>query len=423
MSEDTSLAKHIVPNITLGSIIAYGSTSVVRQGKGGSGTQYAVKIVKISNSEAETAAKREAAIHRVLTHPHVIALRDFHPGNGYAYFVMDHAVNRELFSYIDPGRGMSDEISRLYLRQLLSALVYMHQRGICHRDIKPENILLDSNYNLRLADFGCATVYRDAKGRRPLTRQCGSTNYMAPEVFHMSYDGEKADVWSFGLLALVMWTGTVPWANACAGTAGYDKYKLSRDRDFAPFNVLSREKMEIIDRILCINESERVGFSKICQFPWFATGSALAWPSGLVKDPGAVASLLLPPEILALSQPDACVSPIGQAYSSQPVFMSYNDLPCATRIYAQVKASEALRILARTLDDVLIQYKRSGGSLSFTTVDGQKNLISGEIISRSIGSETLLIFQRTHGNCLEFKKMFNIVKDNFMEILESQRRH
>ena len=81
--------------------------------------------------------------------------------------------------------------------QILSAVYYCHAHGVVHRDLKAENLLLDSDMNIKLADFGFSNYYTDAS---PLATWCGSPAYAAPELFEgKQYSGPKADIW-YGLL-------------------------------------------------------------------------------------------------------------------------------------------------------------------------------------------------------------------------------
>ncbi|KAI5192551.1 serine/threonine-protein kinase CHEK1 [Nematocida sp. AWRm77] len=418
-----SRTEHSLPNIALDGVIAHGGSAVVKRGRTADGAECAVKIIHISSQKRLQEVSKEAKIHKLLVHKHIVKLKDIQVSAPYFYLVMEYAERNELFSYIDPGSGMAEDLCHLYLQQLHSALQYMHSRGICHRDIKPENILLDRNYNLLLTDFGCATVYRDAHERKVLSTFCGSPNYIAPEVYNKEYDGELADVWSFGMVAVVIMSGVVPWKQSTVGDPMFEKYKLTTVRDFSPFNLLSKDKLVFVESILQVDPQKRHGLSKIKENAWFRKKNMYTGPDGLIRNPEIVGRLLLPAAQTAFSQPDACISPVGKELSSQPVFMSYDSMPMSTRVYLQNGPKRSIERLCAVFEELLIQHKAYKNTLSFNTVDGSKNTLSGEVIVRSIGCESALIFQRTRGNCIEFKRMFNIVKERLHEAPENIPRN
>ena len=85
----------------------------------------------------------------------------------------------------------------------------MHQQGVCHRDLKPANLLLDECGNLRIADFGLATVYKHKGIVRRLNTICGSKPYLAPEVLYGDYHGPSVDVWACGIILFVLLCGSI----------------------------------------------------------------------------------------------------------------------------------------------------------------------------------------------------------------------
>lgn len=62
--------------------------------------------------------------------------------------------------FVEPDVGMPTKEAQKYMLQLLSAVDYLHKRGVAHRDLKPENLLLDENDNIKVSDFGLATIFR-----------------------------------------------------------------------------------------------------------------------------------------------------------------------------------------------------------------------------------------------------------------------
>lgn len=94
-------------------------------------------------------------------------------------------------------------------RQIIGAVSSIHSYNICHRDLKPENILLDSEMNVKIADFGMAAFQ---PANTMLTTSCGSPHYAAPEVIvGKPYRGDKADIWSCGVILYVMLAGYLPF--------------------------------------------------------------------------------------------------------------------------------------------------------------------------------------------------------------------
>ncbi|KAF5291882.1 hypothetical protein FQA39_LY14219 [Lamprigera yunnana] len=114
-------------------------------------------------------------------------------------------------------RRMAEEHISLILKEVVKALNYLHENNIMHRDIKGSNVLLTSEGDIKLVDFGLSRVLKSPQGK---TYSClGSPNWMAPEVINMhgnlesnGYDS-RADVWSLGILALELGNGKVPYSN------------------------------------------------------------------------------------------------------------------------------------------------------------------------------------------------------------------
>uniref|UniRef100_A0A3B5BB32 Serine/threonine-protein kinase BRSK2-like n=1 Tax=Stegastes partitus TaxID=144197 RepID=A0A3B5BB32_9TELE len=164
------------------------------------GQKVAIKIVnreKLSESVLMK-VEREIAILKLIEHPHVLKLHDVYENNKYLYLVLEHVSGGELFDYlVKKGRLMPKE-ARKFFRQIISALDFCHNHSICHRDLKPENLLLDEKNNIRIADFGMASLQ---VGDSLLETSCGSPHYACPEVIRgEKYDGRRADVWSCGVI-------------------------------------------------------------------------------------------------------------------------------------------------------------------------------------------------------------------------------
>ncbi len=105
-----------------------------------------------------------------------------------AYMVLELVEGGDLQNWIAWG-GFSEETCRFYFKQMLKTLHYIHSKGFAHRDLKPHNILIDSDYNLIIADFGlsCSIKDRSQDVSGYLKTGLGTKNYMAPEI-HRIFD-------------------------------------------------------------------------------------------------------------------------------------------------------------------------------------------------------------------------------------------
>ncbi|XP_073146669.1 mitogen-activated protein kinase kinase kinase 17 [Henckelia pumila] len=167
------------------------------------GEVFAVKSVELGSSTASQlrALENEIKILKSLSSPHVVG------------FLGDDetASFRNLHMEYMPGgtaadSACSDEgILRSYAWCLVSALGYLHSRGIVHCDVKGKNVLL-GRPSAKLADFGSAAIVSEG-GISPR----GSPLWMAPEVVRGEYQGPESDVWSLGCTVIEMATGKPAW--------------------------------------------------------------------------------------------------------------------------------------------------------------------------------------------------------------------
>lgn len=132
------------------------------------GRHYAVKIIKRQNVVAnEKAIRNEVNIMKSLKHPNLVNMIEFmekeeyFKSNGSSFQVMsvvlELATGGELFEYVANTGRFSEPVARTYFHQMIDALDYLHSNNIAHRDMKPENLLFDSEFNLKIADFGFST--------------------------------------------------------------------------------------------------------------------------------------------------------------------------------------------------------------------------------------------------------------------------
>lgn len=189
---------------------------------------YAIKVhkeEKIDKTVLET-VENEANAFRRLNHDNIIRLVEYYPegivkkkdGSTYvakAVVVQEYAQGGELFFYVKNSGYFQEDIARYYFRQIIDGLSYCHKAGFAHRDIKPDNILLDENFNVKIADFGFAgpILGRDGTGR--MKTQLGTKPYEAPELLRGEpYSGEAVDLFAAAIVLFICVAGTPPFTCA-----------------------------------------------------------------------------------------------------------------------------------------------------------------------------------------------------------------
>lgn len=146
------------------------------------GKEVAIKIIDKTQLNHSSLQKlfREVRIMKMLDHPNIVKLYQVIDTEKTLYLVMEYASGGEVFDYLVAHGRMKEKEARAKFRQIVSAVQYCHQKHIIHRDLKAENLLLDSEMNIKIADFGFSNEF--SPGHK-LDTFCGSPPYAAPELF------------------------------------------------------------------------------------------------------------------------------------------------------------------------------------------------------------------------------------------------
>ena len=150
----------------------------------------------------------------------------------------------------------------------MSALTFIHSKGIAHRDLKLENLLFDENMNLKIADFGLSNIMTDGKSLKTF---CGSPDYAAPEILkNAAYDGTKIDAWSTGVILYTMLCGRLPFESTNQSKM-FRKivngdFKFDEERDCG----LSDEVKDLIYKLLDPNPITRFSVKQAQEHPWLS---------------------------------------------------------------------------------------------------------------------------------------------------------
>ncbi|KAL7321851.1 hypothetical protein PS15m_001577 [Mucor circinelloides] len=218
----------------------------------------------------------EFCIASALNHPNIIKTLDFvrmdHDHERYC-IVMEFCPEGDMYALIKQGKLQDDEIYA-YFKQLLLGLNYLHSLGVAHRDLKPENLLVHNGV-LKISDFGSADVFRVAwqEHSRLSDGLCGTTPYMAPEIFlDQGYWAAPVDVWAAGIILFCMKFDGVPFGSALMTDTNYPIYLRKRPlRQYDPFNKLAKEPRTLIYAMLNPDCNRRITVQDVLNMPWMQT--------------------------------------------------------------------------------------------------------------------------------------------------------
>jgi len=193
----------------------------------------------------------------------------------------------DLFCLIVRSGQFPEDLSRMYFKQLVAGVEFLHLNGILHRDIKPENICFDADFNLKLIDFGSATFIHelDFLDFEPLddddhNRKVGTKEYSAPEISILHGPGCCAsDIWSCGVILYILLMGKPAWRLPVLEGANRDPYfqKVMNGR-FSP--KLPPKVTSLLSKIWRIQPVDRISLEEIKKHPFWSG----AVPSKKSKD-------------------------------------------------------------------------------------------------------------------------------------------
>lgn len=247
---------------------AYGEVKLLLNRQ--TGETVAMKMVDLKkHPDASNSVKKEVCIQKILQNPHILRYFGKRTQADIEYIFLEYAAGGELFDRIEPDIGMSQHDAQRYFNQLISGVQYLHSRGVAHRDLKPENLLLDEHDNIKISDFGMATMFRLKGKERLLDKRCGTLPYVAPEVLTRPYSATPADIWSCGVILVAMLAGELPWDQPSIGCTEYVTWKSNeRWTTTTPWSKINTLALSFLRKLLEPNSTKRILLDKIIEHKW-----------------------------------------------------------------------------------------------------------------------------------------------------------
>jgi serine/threonine protein kinase len=188
---------------------------------------------------------------------------------------LEYVAGGSLMSMMSKFGPFKEAVVRQYCMQVMRGLELLHLRGIVHRDIKSANILVDSNGNIKLSDFGAATSIATLTshtqiveaGESQLKSFAGTPYWMAPEVIRQNSYGRKCDVWALGCTLIELTTGKPPWSHLNPVTALFQIANEDEKPPTPPAH-LSPQCQDFISRCLTRDADKRPSVHDLTQHSW-----------------------------------------------------------------------------------------------------------------------------------------------------------
>lgn len=181
-----------------------------------------------------------------------------------SYIILEYCDSKDMFSWINKFGPLSEHDAIYVFRQMMCAMEYCHSFNICHRDLKPENILLSEEGDIKIIDFGMAALHQNDQ---MLKTSCGSPHYAAPELLkNNSYRGDKADVWSMGVILFAMLAQRLPFDDPNL----QNMLSLSKRAIYNMPEEFSVNAKDLIRRILVTDPEKRISLQDMWDHPLIA---------------------------------------------------------------------------------------------------------------------------------------------------------
>jgi MAP kinase interacting serine/threonine kinase len=276
--------------------------------------EFAVKIIdKVPGHARSRVFKEIETFHHCRGHKNIIQLIEYFEEADRFYLVFEKIHGGQLLDHIQNRVRFTEKEASYVIRDLASALQFLHKKGIAHRDLKPENVLCEYEDQLcpvKLCDFDLGSGIKfNSQLTSPISTPAlltpvGSAEFMAPEVVEafmddserdLAYD-KKCDLWSLGIIMYILLCGYPPFSGNCGSQCGWNQgepcnacqellFHSIQDGGFdfpdTEWREISLDAKDLISKLLVKDPRKRLSAEQALEHPWIKFGG----PSRLLTTP------------------------------------------------------------------------------------------------------------------------------------------
>ncbi|XP_053550836.1 serine/threonine-protein kinase PLK1 [Bombina bombina] len=208
----------------------------------------------------------EIAIHRSLSHKHVVGFHGFFEDSDFVFVVLELCRRRSLLELHKRRKAVTEPEARYYLRQTIQGCQYLHSNRVIHRDLKLGNLFLNDDMEVKIGDFGLATkVEFDGERKKTL---CGTPNYIAPEVLGKKGHSFEVDIWSLGCIMYTLLVGKPPFETSCLK----ETYLRIKKNEYTIPKHINPVAAALIQKMLRSDPKTRPTIDELLNDDFFTTG-------------------------------------------------------------------------------------------------------------------------------------------------------
>ncbi|KAI7848840.1 kinase-like domain-containing protein [Circinella umbellata] len=260
-----------------GKILGRGNfASVYQATQKGTTREVAVKIISKSRFDRRpkmlpSVIQEIGILMSLEAHPCIIQIGKVFNEPKYLYLLLEYVRGGELFDYVVRRKKLTELETRFIFLQLFCAIDFLHSRGIVHRDLKPENVLLvdDKTLHVKITDFGLAKMQ---SGQSPFQSQCGTPNYVAPEILDptgVRAYGKECDLWSLGVMLYICLCGFPPFNDELAPPPMKEQIKRGLFEFPEPYwTNIAPEAKDLIRKLLTVDPAKRITAKGALNHEW-----------------------------------------------------------------------------------------------------------------------------------------------------------